>query len=143
MTTRRELVEAALLRRDTDRIPCFPLVDVVYASTLSGRVMARLQLDGNTTATLGEIATSRCDGYDVDFPTDWAKAVQVVGPSVSLKGNISPLLFLRENVDRLAAACEATRQAARGLKGFIMSTGCLVPRDSVPEALWIMARACS
>ena len=43
--TRRAYIEAALQGRQTDCVPCFPLVDVAYASAHSGKHMARLQLD--------------------------------------------------------------------------------------------------
>ena len=42
---RRSRVEAALLGRRTERVPCFPLVDVAYASAHAGKGMASLQLD--------------------------------------------------------------------------------------------------
>ncbi|MEK7686616.1 MAG: uroporphyrinogen decarboxylase family protein [Verrucomicrobiota bacterium] len=44
MATRRDLVERALLRQPTDRLPCFPLVDLAFGSTHSGNTLARLQL---------------------------------------------------------------------------------------------------
>jgi len=51
-------------------------------------------------------------------------------------------LTLVHALDRLPAArAEAVRVAA-GLPGFILSTGCLVPRDSAVEAFAEMRRAC-
>jgi len=105
--------------------------------------LSLLHICGNTSRMLEEIAQSGADGCDVDAPTDWPAAVAVLGPRMSVKGNISPLLFLAENVDRLAAACEESKRVAAGTKGFILSTGCLVPRDATTSAFDVFARACS
>lgn len=102
-----------------------------------------LHICGNITPTLGAIAESRVDGIDVDWPTDWAAAVEILGPRMCLKGNIDPLLFLPENVSRLAEACQTTQRVAARAEGFILSTGCLVPRGSAVEAFKIMAGTCS
>ncbi len=101
-----------------------------------------LHICGNTTTSLSAIAGSGADGCDVDFPTDWAAAVRTLGPAMALKGNINPMLFLPQNIARLAEACEVAKREAPP-RGFLLSTGCLVPRDSTPEAFAIMARACS
>ena len=118
-----------------------------YERELAERVrqlggLTLLHICGNTTATLDAIAQTGVDGCDVDFPTDWAAAVRVLGPVMSLKGNVNPMLFLPNNAERLAEACETAKRLAPQ-RGFILSTGCLVPRDSVPEAFRIMARACN
>jgi len=105
--------------------------------------LSLLHICGNITPALAPIAQSRADGIDVDAPTDWQAAIEVLGPRMCLKGNINPLLFLPGNADRLAAACQITRHTAARARGFILSTGCLVPRDSAREAFQVMARACS
>jgi uroporphyrinogen-III decarboxylase len=105
--------------------------------------LSLLHICGNITPSLPEIAESRADGIDVDSLADWAMALSVLGPRMCVKGNISPLLFLPKNMEGLAAACEATRRLAARARGFILSTGCLVPRDSTVEAFHIMARASS
>jgi uroporphyrinogen-III decarboxylase len=102
-----------------------------------------LHICGNLTPMLADVAESEVDGADIDAPTDWQSAVRILGPKIALKGNINPILFLRENVNRLASACEATLAAADGVPGHILSTGCLVPRDSCREAFEIAARYCN
>jgi uroporphyrinogen-III decarboxylase len=101
-----------------------------------------LHICGNTTPALAEIARSRVDGVDVDSPTDWPAAVSVQGSVLCVKGNINPMLFLPGKSDELAAACQAACREARRAKGFILSTGCLVPRDSAQEAFMVAARVC-
>jgi uroporphyrinogen decarboxylase len=104
--------------------------------------LSLLHICGNTTRMLAEIAETGTDGCDVDYPTDWSAAVSVLGKSMCLKGNINPLFFLPANIHQLAPACAEAKRVAAGLKGFILSTGCLVPRDSVVEAFEVMRREC-
>lgn len=107
-----------------------------------GGSLSILHICGNITPSLPAIARSRADAIDVDAPTDWSKAVATLGPRMCLKGNLSPLLFLPENLARLPGECAASAAAAVSAKGFILSTGCLVPRDSAVEAFQIVAQAC-
>ena len=103
--------------------------------------LSLLHICGNVTPSLPHIATSRVDGVDIDSPTDWPAAVEVLGLDVCLKGNINPTLFLPGREEELAAACAASKRVVVRAEGFILSTGCLVPRDSSREAFNIMARA--
>lgn len=105
--------------------------------------LAILHICGDTTGMLTELAETGADGCDVDSPTDWAAAVAVLGRTMCVKGNVNPLLFLPGNLHLLPEACVEARRAAAGLKGFILSTGCLVPRDSAVEAFEMMRRACA
>jgi uroporphyrinogen decarboxylase len=101
--------------------------------------LSLLHICGNTTPALAEIAQSRVDGVDVDFLTDWRAAVGTVGQGMCVKGNVNPLLFLPGRSADLAEACIAACRDAQGAHGFILSTGCLVPRDSVREAFDVTA----
>jgi uroporphyrinogen-III decarboxylase len=101
-----------------------------------------LHICGNINPMLSDIAESEVDGADIDAPTDWETAVRTLGPTISLKGNLNPILFLPDNVRQLASACETTLRIANAHRGHILSTGCLVPRDSCREAFNIAARCC-
>ncbi len=101
-----------------------------------------LHICGNTTGMLSEMAETGADGCDVDSPTDWEAAVSVLGNRLCLKGNVNPLFFLPENLRRLPRACADALRGAAGLNGFVLSTGCLVPRDSTAEAFEVMRAAC-
>ena len=103
--------------------------------------LSLLHICGNTTPTLAEIAQSRADGVDVDSLTDWPAAVRIVGKNSCVKGNVNPQLFLPDKLPELAEACRIAIRDAEGARGFILSTGCLVPRDSTRVAFDVMARA--
>jgi uroporphyrinogen decarboxylase len=105
-------------------------------------VLSLLHICGNTTGMLADIAETGADGCDVDSPTDWAAAVTILGKSMCVKGNVNPLFFLPDNLPRLPAACGEACRVAAGMRGFILSTGCVVPRDSAVEAFAVMRRAC-
>lgn len=107
-----------------------------------GGALSILHICGNTNPALEWIAQSRCDGYDVDSPTDWADVLRVLAPSIVPKGNINPTLFLRGSEPALLQECRRIRTLSGGDTPFIMSTGCLVPRDSTASAFDVMARAC-
>jgi uroporphyrinogen-III decarboxylase len=118
-----------------------------YERELAGRIrslgaLSLLHICGNTTGMLSGIAETGVDGCDVDSPTDWRAAISILGVRMCLKGNVNPLFFLPSNLHRLPAACLEACRAAAGLKGFILSTGCLVPRDSAAVAFEVMRRAC-
>jgi uroporphyrinogen-III decarboxylase len=100
-----------------------------------------LHICGNATPMLSLMAQSRVDGCDLDYLTDWPAAVRTLGPQMVLKGNINPGLFLPGHDPALAEACEQTKILGRQTPGFILSSGCLVPRDSTPRAFEIMAKA--
>jgi len=120
-----------------------PYQQDLFAAIRRQRALSLLHVCGNITPLLPEIAQSGADGCDVDWPTDWPAAVRILGPKMGLKGNLDPLLFLPENQSRLVPACRQTRRIAASAEGFILSTGCLVPRDSCREAFWTLARECS
>jgi len=105
--------------------------------------LSLLHICGNITPALAYIVQSRVDGVDVDAPTDWPAAVSILGPHLCLKGNINPMLFLPGNGKELETACETAKLIAAPARGFILSTGCLVPRDSAREAFSIMAGVCN
>ena len=103
--------------------------------------LSLLHICGNVTPSLPHLARSRGDGVDIDSPTDWSAAVEVLGPRLCLKGNINPTLFLPGNEQELRVASATCKRAVGRTSGFILSTGCLVPRDSSREAFNVMARA--
>ncbi len=62
---------------------------------------------------------------------------------LTVEGSIDPTLFLPPNIAGLAGACAHTKRMANPAPGFILSTGCFVPRDAALEAFWVFARPCA
>lgn len=105
-------------------------------------VLTILHICGNTNKTLPSIAASGVDGFDLDYPVPIEAAMEHLSPNISIKGNINPSLFLSNRLEDLKDACSALKGKTKNLPGFIMSTGCLVPRDSDPRAFTIMKEHC-
>jgi uroporphyrinogen-III decarboxylase len=101
-----------------------------------------LHICGDVTKTLPDIANCSADGFDLDYPVDLTRALDVLLPNVAVKGNINPRLFMKGYSEELKDACLQAKTTAAGRNGFIMSTGCLVPRDSEVESFRIMAEVC-
>jgi len=104
--------------------------------------LSLLHICGNVTQALPDIAQSRADGFDLDYPVDLAAALRELLPQVAVKGNINPQLFLPGFGEQLEQSCREARDIGGEKPGFILSTGCLVPRDSSVEAFHIMADIC-
>ncbi len=104
--------------------------------------LSLLHICGDVTNTLADIAGSSADGFDLDYPVDLAGALETLLPDVAVKGNINPRLFMEDLSEELKDACLQARATAAHRDGFIMSTGCLVPRDSTVESFHIMADIC-
>ncbi|MCF7943598.1 MAG: hypothetical protein K9L21_04110 [Spirochaetia bacterium] len=105
-------------------------------------VLTLLHICGDTRKALPLIAQSGCDGFDFDYPVPAEMAVKVFLPGTAVKGNINPSYFLQHNSDKLQNACYELAVQFGKTPGFIMSTGCLVPRDSVTEAFTTMRNYC-
>jgi len=101
-----------------------------------------LHICGNTRALLPDIAKSGADGLDLDYPVELTQAFDAVSPAMAVKGNINPILFLPGKETELTEAAVRAAAIGGGRRGFIMSTGCLVPRDSSLEAFGILAEVC-
>ncbi len=118
-----------------------------YEKSLTDRIRKRgglsiLHICGNTAALLADIADSGADGFDLDHPVHLASALDTLSPKVAVKGNINPVLFLPGNERELEISVRQAADSGRERPGFILSTGCLIPRDSSPEAFGIFAKAC-
>jgi hypothetical protein len=101
-----------------------------------------LHICGDVTSALSDIAGCGADGFDLDYPVDLSTALAALLPAVAVKGNINPALFLKGQRESLRRACARALQTAYGVEGFILSTGCLVPRDAETGAFQTMSELC-
>jgi uroporphyrinogen decarboxylase len=105
---------------------------------LGNRTSLVLHVCGNTTHLIEEMAKVGANGISIDAPVDVGFAKEKTLGRVCIWGNVSPVNVLlhgtREDVRR---ACEDCIQKA-GKKGFVLSSGCEVPRKTPPENLKTM-----
>lgn len=99
-----------------------------------------MHMCGDINKTLKYIVETGVNGIDIDYLVDLKYAYDQVGGRACLKGNINPadLIALGEN-----KVFEIAKQKISGFenKGLILSTGCLVGRDTPPENIDAMVNA--
>lgn len=86
-----------------------------------------LHICGNATALLPVMAASGADVLELDQCVDLAAAANVVGPRMTLWGNIDPVRVLAQGTPwqvRQAARSLIRAMAAAGHRRFVLSSGC-------------------
>ncbi|MHB1134591.1 MAG: uroporphyrinogen decarboxylase family protein [Chloroflexota bacterium] len=100
-----------------------------------------LHICGNTTRNLEAMADTGSDVLDLDHAVSVAEAKRRVGGRVCLKGNVDPVgTLLQGTPEQVEAECRAII-AAGGPGGFILSSGCQVPRDTSVENVFALTLA--
>ncbi len=100
-----------------------------------------LHICGKTTHIVDYMAATGADALELDFQNDFGEMKRMVGTEVCLEGNIDPSGVLLQGTPELVyrQSRELIRSAGPG--GFILSSGCEVPRDTPPENIHAMVRA--
>jgi len=103
-----------------------------------------LHICGDSTLILKDMARSRADVLEIDHKVGIAEAGRIVGPDVTLWGNLDPLgrlargrpVAVQKEVRQLL---EAVRKA--GHRRFVLSSGCTLALETPPENLEAMFQA--
>jgi len=94
--------------------------------------LARLHVCGDANHLLPGFSRLGVDQIELDYPVDFARARQVVGPAVVLMGNFDPVRVVRNaRPGDVHRACQACHQAAGDR--YILSAGCEIPVDTPHE----------
>lgn len=104
-------------------------------------VRQMLHICGDTSHILEDMADTGSDIVDLDGVVSMEAAKERVGRRVCLKGNINPISLLRGTPEEVEEECWAAIRAAASEGGFILSTGCQIPRDAPLENVYAMTRA--
>lgn len=105
------------------------LVDAVHALGMT----AIMHVCGNINPSFAYIAQTGADALDIDHMVDLRLLCERVDPAVCLKGNLDPVALQAQEPPEVAALCRSILEQTRIRPGFILSTGCLVPRDARQE----------
>jgi uroporphyrinogen decarboxylase len=88
-----------------------------------------LHICGNSTRVLDLYAETGADIIEIDHKVDLAYAKQVVGDRACLIGNVDPVAVLLQGTpERVREASNACLDAAAAGGGYVLGSGCVVPR---------------
>jgi uroporphyrinogen decarboxylase len=100
-----------------------------------------LHICGDSTRVLELYASTGADLIEIDNMVDLAVARQRIGQRVTLVGNVHTVKdLLQGNRDTVRAASQRCIDQAGGGTGFILGSGCIVPRYTPLENLQEMVR---
>ena len=106
-----------------------------------GITSSLLHICGNSTQVLELYADTGADLVELDSMVDLAVAKQRIGDRVTLVGNVHTVNDLLHGTPAMVrAASEQCIQKALGGHGFILGSGCIVPRHTPIENLREMVR---
>ncbi len=93
---------------------------------------------GDTTDRLDLFKELGADALSLDQAVDMEEARKIVGNSVTLFGNVSPLVLLNGSALEVKRAAESCIEKAGGNGSFILSSGCLISVDTPIENMKAM-----
>jgi uroporphyrinogen decarboxylase len=100
-----------------------------------------LHICGDSTKVLKLYADTGADLVEIDNMVDLSTAHQKIGDRVTLVGNVHTVNDLfRGTPESVRVASQRCIQAAGGGHGFILGSGCLVPRNTPIENVREMVR---
>jgi uroporphyrinogen decarboxylase len=113
----------------------------VFREWKQAGALTLLHICGNNTRTLDLFAQTGADIIAIDHIVDLRLAKQRIGDKVCLIGNIDPVsTMLQGSVNDVEQAARNCLEAAAPGGGYILGTGCEVPRDAPLENLQALIR---
>jgi hypothetical protein len=97
---------------------------------------------GDINKSIQFIAQNGTNGLDVDYMVDLNFAYQATAGQMCLKGNVNPADLLTMTQTQVFDLCSQRIASFPHDRGLILSTGCLVCRDTPPENIDTFVRAC-
>lgn len=101
-----------------------------------------IHICGKTDHLLDLLRGMPFQGFEVDAKVPMARARQLLGPGIALKGNLDTTFLLQASPEQVTAACRRILEEPGVDRGVILSPGCGVPRMTPLENLRAMVRAC-
>jgi uroporphyrinogen decarboxylase len=100
-----------------------------------------LHICGDSSKVLDLYAQTGADIIEVDHKVDLALARRIVGDRACVIGNVDPVTVLLQGTpERVRAASQECLEAGRG-RGYVLGSGCVVPRITPIENVRAMVQA--
>ncbi|MCP4452029.1 MAG: hypothetical protein GY809_11250 [Planctomycetes bacterium] len=135
------VASASLISPDTYRKFVLPFEQVLFDRLRQLRIPSILHICGRLGGILDAIPESRCDCLELDWQVDMAEAAKRIGSKVALKGNLNTSILVQADQKDIRTLSRDTIEKASQAKGFILSSGCCLGRDTPPKNVDAMARA--
>ncbi len=119
----------------TYRKYAFPSQQKVFAAWAEHGIDHKLlHICGDSTRVLKDYAATGADMVEIDDAVDMAVAKELIGDQVVLVGNVHTVVeFLQGTPESIAAAAQKCIDDAGVGGGFLLGSGCIVPRYSPLE----------
>lgn len=118
----------------------FPYQKRLIDELKTRHILSIMHICGDINKSLAYIAATGVHGIDIDYPVDLSYAATQVRGGACLKGNINPAELLTASPKRIFELSQQ-KIALFPEKGLILSTGCLVSRDTPPQNIDAMIEA--
>lgn len=118
-----------------------------YEQELTAHIRSRgaqsvLHICGNINPSIENIAKSGAQGVDVDYLVNIDDAKKAFYNKCCIKGNLNPAELVRASEKEIYCKCRDIAGRFDENRGLILSTGCLVSRNTPKENIDAMIRAC-
>ena len=116
-----------------------PYASRVVEHLKSSGIITIMHVCGDINQSIGTIAKTGVDAMDIDYMVDLKAARTAIERTICLRGNLNPVDLLNMPSDILIEHCK--RIIDSGGFPFVLSTGCLVARDTPKENIDAMVAA--
>jgi MtaA/CmuA family methyltransferase len=116
-----------------------PYASRVVQHLKTNNIVTIMHVCGDINKSAGIIAQTGVDAMDIDYMVDLNTARNSIERTICLRGNLSPMDLLNKSSDQLVDQCKKMIDSA-GLP-FVLSTGCVVARDTPKENVDAMVTA--
>jgi len=132
----------SLLGRESYRTFVMPFQKLVVDRIHALGKTSLLHICGKLDQSLESLPETGSDGVEIDWQVDIPQARRRLGEHITLKGNLNTSMLVSAKPNEVyALAKEAVMQGKPGGR-FILSSGCCLGRDTPPENVDAMVRAC-
>jgi len=101
-----------------------------------------LHICGKLDQSLESLPETGSDGVEIDWQVDIPQAKRRVGHRMTLKGNLNTSALVASKPDEIYALTREVIRQGKPDGRFILSSGCCLGRDTPPENVDAMMRAC-